>query len=62
MSLWTFFQRNNCDPQNAGALTHKMQVILNVYFQHLRAEEKCKLGVVTFITVSWLAPYLVLQT
>ena len=57
-----FLQRNNLGPQNAGAPAHKMQVRLNVYFQHLRAEEKCKLGVVTFITVSWLAPYLVLQT
>ena len=62
MSLWTFFQRNNFDPQNAGALTHKMQVRLNVYLQLLRADEKCKLGVFAFMTVSWLDPYLVLQT
>ena len=62
MSLWTFFQRNNFDPQNAGALTHKMQVRLNVNLQLLRAKEKCKLGVVAFMTVSWLDPYLVLQT
>ena len=62
MNLWTFFQRNNFDPQNAGALTHKMQVRLNVYLQLSNAEEKCKLDRVTFMTVSLLDPYLVSQT
>ena len=62
MSVWTFLQRNNLGPQNAGAPAHKMQVRLNVYLQLLRADEKCKLGLFAFMTVSWLDPYLVLQT